>query len=48
MSFAHELVVDVELVKWIPCQTRVINLRTIAENDGDSYKTMLSEVPFST
>jgi hypothetical protein len=30
------------------CETRVINLSIIAEKDADCYKTMLSEVPFST
>jgi hypothetical protein len=28
--------------------TRVIDLRIVAENDSDSFKTILSEVPFST
>ena len=39
---------DVEFVRWIPCKTRVIDLSIIAENDADCYKTMISEVPFST
>jgi len=39
---------EVELVKWIKCKTRRINLSILAEKDGDCYKTMLSEVPLST
>jgi hypothetical protein len=50
MSFTEtqEAVNDVKLVRWFSFKTIVINLRNIAENEGDNFKTMLSEVPFST
>ena len=40
--------VNVELMTWMSYKTIIINLRTIAENEMDCYKTILSEVPYST
>ena len=39
---------DVTLLKWVQLQTRVIDLSVFHENEADSFKKMLSEVPFST